>query len=61
MKIKNGILIKSCWKLNKTGTMQVMKTKQLEWEERISTLKDQIQYWIENPTEKTIEIIQLFY
>lgn len=58
---ENGALIKSCWRLNKTGTMQIMKTKQIEWEERISTLKDQIQYWIDNLTEKTIEIIQLFY
>jgi hypothetical protein len=58
---QNGVLIKSCWRLNKTGTMQIMNTKQIEWEERISTLKDQIQYWIDNPTEKTIEIIQLFY
>jgi len=24
-------------------------------------LKQQIQYWIENPTQKTIEIIELFY
>ena len=56
-----GTLIKSCWKLNKFGVMQIMKTKQKEWEERINTLKDQIQYWINNHTEKTIEIIQLFY
>jgi hypothetical protein len=58
---QNGILIKSCWRLNKTGTMQIMNTKQIEWEERILALKEQIQYWIDNPTEKTIEIIQLFY
>ena len=41
--------------------MQITKTKQKEWEERIKTLKQQIQYWIDNPTEKTIEIIELFY
>ena len=56
-----GILVKSCWKLNKLGVMQIIKTKQKEWEERIETLKQQIQYWIDNPTEKTIEIIELFY
>ena len=27
----------------------------------IKILKDQIQYWIDNPSEKTIEIIELFY
>ena len=41
--------------------MQIAKNKQNEWEERIETLKQQIQYWIENPTGKTIEIIELFY
>jgi len=41
--------------------MQITKTKQKEWEERINTLKQQIQYWIDNPTEKTIQIIELFY
>ena len=58
---QDGILVKSCWKLNKLGIMQITKTKQEEWEERIETLKQQIQYWIENPTEKTIETIELFY
>lgn len=58
---ENGELIKSCWKLNKLGVMTITKTKQKEWEERISILRQQIQYWIDNPTEKTIEIIELFY
>jgi hypothetical protein len=58
---QDGILVKSCWKLNKLGVMQITKTKQKEWEEQIESLKQQIQYWIDNPTEKTIEIIELFY
>ena len=58
---EDGIKIKSCWKLNKLGVMSIIKTKQLEWDERINILKEQIQYWIDNPTEKTIEIIELFY
>ena len=57
----DGVLIKSCWRLNKQGVMLIVKNKQKEWEERIETLKQQIQYWIDNPTEKTIEIVQLFY
>lgn len=56
-----GVVVKSCWRLNKRGIMQIVKTKQREWEERIASLKQQIQYWIDHPTEKTIEIIQLFY
>ena len=58
---QDGIVVKSCWKLNNLGVIQIAKTKQKEWEERINTLKQQIQYWIDNPTEKTIEIIELFY
>ncbi len=41
--------------------MQILKTKQKEWNQRIDVLKQQIQYWIDSPTEKTIEIIELFY
>lgn len=57
----DGVVVKSCWKLNKMGIMQIIKTKQKEWENRIEILKHQIQYWIENPNEKTIEIVELFY
>lgn len=57
---EHGVLIKSCWKINKSsGLMKIAKTE--EWEERINALKDQIQYFVENPSDKTIEIIELFY
>jgi hypothetical protein len=58
---QDGLLLKSCWKLNKLGIMQIAKPKQKEWVERIEMLKKQIQYWIDNPTDKTIEVIELFY
>ena len=58
---QDGALIKSCWRLNKQGVMLIIKNKQTEWEERIEILKQQIQYWIDNPTDKTIEIVELFY
>jgi|688.fasta_scaffold62031_3 hypothetical protein len=53
----------SCWKLSKTGFLIVDKSKELEWKNRLSTLKDQIDYWCnpENITDKTIEIVQLYY
>ena len=41
--------------------MQIEKTKKNEWEYRIKCLIEEIEYWINNSTEKTIEIIQLFY
>lgn len=39
------------------------KTKEKEWKERLNRLKDRIDYWLDekNKTEKTIEIIQLFF
>ena len=58
---QEGVHINSCWKLNKLGVINITKTKQKEWEERIETLKQQIQYWVDHPTNKTIEIIELFY
>ena len=58
---QDNTLVKSCWKVNKLGVMQIMKTKESEWKERMECLKRQIQYWIDNPTEKTVEIVELFY
>ena len=58
---QEGVLVNSCWKLNKLGFMIISKSKKEEWDSRIDILKQQIQYWIDNPTEKTIEIIELFY
>ena len=60
---KNGINISSCWGQDKKGICVVKKTKMNEWRERLSELKQLIDYWInpENRTNKTVEIIQLFY
>jgi hypothetical protein len=56
-----GVTIKSCWRLTKQGVMQIAKTKRQEWDQRIEALKSQIQFWCEHPTDKTVEIVQLFY
>jgi len=55
--------ITSCWELNGKGICVVKKLKKDEWEDRLNTLEQQINYWIneENKTDKTIETIQLFY
>ena len=58
---QEGVLVKSCWRLNQLGVMSIMKTKKEEWEERLKALNRQIQYWIDNKTEKTVEIVELFY
>jgi hypothetical protein len=46
---------------NKSGLLNIVKSKEKEWEHRIAVLKDQINYWIHNVTEKTIETVELFY
>jgi hypothetical protein len=55
--------VTSCWGINKQGICAVKKTKEKEWTTRLEALKIQIEYWCkeENKTDKTIEIIQLFY
>jgi len=60
---KDGKNITSCWGCDKNGICVVKKSKQKEWLERLNTLEDQIKYWTdpENMTDKTIEIIHLYY
>ena len=58
---KNGANITSCWGRDKKGICVVKKTKKDEWMQRLHVLEEQINYWIINRTDKTIETIQLFY
>jgi len=60
---KNGTNISSCWGKDGHGFCVVKKSKKSEWIQRLNTLKEQIEYWINpiNMTNKTIETIQLFY
>ena len=53
--------IKSCWGYNTTGLCVVKKSAKKEWDERLDALSKQIQYWYENRTDKTVEVVQLFY
>lgn len=56
---KDGKKIESCWKLNKLGVLKI--SKKVEWNNRLTTLKNEIQKWIETKSEKTLEIVELFY
>jgi Holliday junction resolvasome RuvABC endonuclease subunit len=53
--------VNSCWKINGHGISVVSETKVEEWETRLDTLFQQIQYWVDNTTDKTVEIVELFY
>ena len=47
----------------KNGICVVKKTKKEEWIQRLNSLCEEIEYWINpsNQTNKTVETIQLFY
>ena len=59
----NNVYITSCCSQNNKGICVVKKSKEKEWNERLKSLENQINYWInpDNKTNKTIETIQLFY
>jgi hypothetical protein len=58
---ENGDDIASCWKITKPG-LCIINSDAL-WNSRLNTLKNHVEYWsdITNKTDKTIEVIQLFY
>ena len=59
----NGENVSSCWGMNKLGLCVVKKSKEKEWESRLERLREQVEYWTnpDNATEKTVEIVELFY
>ena len=59
--ILEGKNVSSCWSVNGNGVMVIKKSKQKEWVQRINVLNEKIEHFIKNPSEKTIEIVELFY
>lgn len=55
--------VKSCWSLNKEGKCILNRNKKTEWKERLNTLYERMNYWVqpENKSEKMIEIEKLYY
>ena len=54
--------IKSPWQIHKKlGVLLIMKTHEEEWNNRLKNLLDCIDYWTQNPTDKMIEMIELYY
>jgi hypothetical protein len=53
--------ITSCWGADGNGICAVKKSKMKEWSERLNALKYWVEYWIENGSDKTVEIVQLYY
>lgn len=57
----NDKLIPSPWKANKQGILIIPNEYKNEWQNRLNILKDTIEYWNNNVSDKMIEIVQLFY
>lgn len=60
---KDDKKVKSPWTINSIGLYSISKDCKRDWENRLDKLADVIDYWTEekNKTNKTLEIIQLFY
>ena len=57
----DSVKITSCWGVDGNGLFVVKKCKINEWKERTDTLNKLIQYCIDNPSDKMIDVIHLFY
>jgi hypothetical protein len=58
---ETGVKVKSCFTTDKSGLLKVAKTKQSEWDRRIVTLLSQIREWSCVKTDKTVEVVSLFF
>ena len=56
-----GNKVSSCWGINNKGHYIIKKKKKDEWDLRLEQLKQTIQYWLDNNTDKILEVIQLYY
>jgi hypothetical protein len=60
--IKNNTIIPSPWSITpKKGWPILIKKHINDWNNRLLTLKNTIDYWYVNKTEKTLEEIKLFF
>ena len=53
--------IQSCFGYDTKGMCKLKPKYIKEWQTRLNTIKETILYWTENKTNKTIEIIQLYF
>jgi hypothetical protein len=45
--------------MNKYGTYSIVGRD--AWNRRLETLQHMVQYWMENTTDKTVEVVQLYF
>jgi hypothetical protein len=57
---KENKSVPSCFSITKaTGVLKVSMSQ--KWKERLKILKENVDYWINKKTNKTLELVQLFY
>jgi hypothetical protein len=57
---KDGFKIPSCWITTKKKGLIKIKNMS-EWNDRLGVLKNEINYWINNKSDKIIHIVKLFF
>jgi len=58
--VSNGVKY-TCWRHDGNGILVVSRSKAKEWRERLTTLNHEIQKWMQTKSEKTLQVVHLFY
>jgi hypothetical protein len=58
---QDGTKISSCWAVNKLGVSAVQRKKIDEWNQRLFSLTETVQFWLSNIPEKTVHLEYLFF
>jgi hypothetical protein len=59
-KTRENKTIKSCWKIDNRSGIWIISNK-TNWNTRLTVLEETLKYWINNETNKMIEIVELFF
>ena len=59
---KNGKRVTTCWRPHgRTGLLQVTKKKSAEWEARMQSLFDRLDYWFSETATEPLTVEYLYY
>jgi hypothetical protein len=58
---EDGYKFKSCWKTNGKGILTLNPDKKQDWNTRLDSLKDYVEYWIDEIPEKCVTIESLYF
>ena len=57
----HGVKHTSCFGVDNRGMVCVAKRKRDEWDDRLACLRSTISYWMTYRTDKTVEVVSLFF